>query len=435
MSTFWTDPALFDPERFAPELPRRRYRYSYFPFGGGPHQCLGQYLFQLEAQLIVSTVLSRFRFRLREPADLTPRMGASLRPEAARRGHPHPGRASGRIVMADPASGSGRSGRGRRAGPGLRARRARHTRPARTSPPPTLSCSTAAPFDPALLSSVATAIAFIAPWHTAAELRITNRAVLWVFAADWQVDYLARSVRRRPAGGEATASRWPTARAPTGGDTWPGCWPTCATNWPPCPRSPGCVRSGATSWRRMLAAVAREWDWKNLPTDPTTGRAAHLDRVPGQRGQLRLLLRQRHALDPTGDEKTLAQFDRPAGRRTRRAAGAAAGQRPRHATKRDAEWGDLNALSLVDDPAQVHDAARRADRPVPGATWPPSPSGPARRRRTTSTGRSASPAASTSCRTSGASAMSDCATRVPPTPRPAPPGRHRPPRSPTPPAS
>lgn len=81
MSTFWTDPALFDPERFAPELPRRRYRYSYFPFGGGPHQCLGQYLFLLEAQLIVSTVLSRYRFRLREPVDLTPRMGASLQPK------------------------------------------------------------------------------------------------------------------------------------------------------------------------------------------------------------------------------------------------------------------------------------------------------------------------------------------------------------------
>ena len=75
------DPALFDPERFAPELPRRRYRYSYFPFGGGPHQCLGQYLFLLEAQLIVSTVLSRYRFRLRGPVDLTPRMGASLQPK------------------------------------------------------------------------------------------------------------------------------------------------------------------------------------------------------------------------------------------------------------------------------------------------------------------------------------------------------------------
>lgn len=80
MPMFWDDPERFDPERFSPERPRRRYRYSYFPFGGGPHQCLGQYLFLLEAQLIVSTLLSRFRFRPTEPADLTPRMGASLSP-------------------------------------------------------------------------------------------------------------------------------------------------------------------------------------------------------------------------------------------------------------------------------------------------------------------------------------------------------------------
>lgn len=80
MATFWPDPTRFDPERFAPDQPRRRYRYAYFPFGGGPHQCLGQYLFLLEAQLIVGTVLSRFRFRLAGTADLTPRMGASLSP-------------------------------------------------------------------------------------------------------------------------------------------------------------------------------------------------------------------------------------------------------------------------------------------------------------------------------------------------------------------
>ncbi|WP_406601285.1 cytochrome P450 [Micromonospora yasonensis] len=80
MATFWDDPTRFDPERFAPDRPRRRYRYAYFPFGGGPHQCLGQYLFLLEAQLIVSTVLSRYRFRLGAPADLTPRLGASLSP-------------------------------------------------------------------------------------------------------------------------------------------------------------------------------------------------------------------------------------------------------------------------------------------------------------------------------------------------------------------
>jgi cytochrome P450 len=84
-AALWDDPETFDPQRFSPERPKRQYRYSYFPFGGGPHQCLGQYLFLLEAQLIVATILSRFRFQLQDPADLTPRLGASLRPRAKAR--------------------------------------------------------------------------------------------------------------------------------------------------------------------------------------------------------------------------------------------------------------------------------------------------------------------------------------------------------------
>jgi cytochrome P450 len=80
MEAFWDRPDSFEPQRFSPTAPRRQHRYSFFPFGGGPHQCLGQYLFLLEAPLIIATLLSRFRIQLRGNADLTPRMGASLRP-------------------------------------------------------------------------------------------------------------------------------------------------------------------------------------------------------------------------------------------------------------------------------------------------------------------------------------------------------------------
>jgi cytochrome P450 len=82
MEAYWDRPDTFDPERFSPTAPRRQYRYSFFPFGGGPHQCLGQHLFLLEAPLIMATLLSRYRIRLRGEADLTARMGASLRPRA-----------------------------------------------------------------------------------------------------------------------------------------------------------------------------------------------------------------------------------------------------------------------------------------------------------------------------------------------------------------
>ncbi|MFD1320375.1 cytochrome P450 [Micromonospora sonneratiae] len=79
MAAFWDRPEVFDPERFAPDQPKRAHRYSYYPFGGGPHQCIGAHLFSLEAQIIVATLLSRFRFRLRAPGIPVPKVAASLR--------------------------------------------------------------------------------------------------------------------------------------------------------------------------------------------------------------------------------------------------------------------------------------------------------------------------------------------------------------------
>ncbi|SCF34343.1 Cytochrome P450 [Micromonospora chaiyaphumensis] len=80
MRQFWDRPDEFDPERFRPERVRARHRYAHFPFGGGPHQCLGMYLFYLEAQLILATMLSRYRFRLRRPGVPGLRLAAALRP-------------------------------------------------------------------------------------------------------------------------------------------------------------------------------------------------------------------------------------------------------------------------------------------------------------------------------------------------------------------
>ncbi|WP_233512620.1 cytochrome P450 [Micromonospora deserti] len=80
MSMFWDRPEVFDPDRFAPERVRARHRYAHFPFGGGPHQCIGMHLFYLEATLIVATVLSRYRFRLRRRAVPGIKVAAALRP-------------------------------------------------------------------------------------------------------------------------------------------------------------------------------------------------------------------------------------------------------------------------------------------------------------------------------------------------------------------
>jgi cytochrome P450 len=80
MAQFWDRPDEFDPDRFTPERIRTRHRYAHYPFGGGPHQCLGMYLFYLEAQLILATMLSRYRFRLRRSGVPGLRLAAALRP-------------------------------------------------------------------------------------------------------------------------------------------------------------------------------------------------------------------------------------------------------------------------------------------------------------------------------------------------------------------
>ena len=141
----------------------------------------------------------------------------------------------------------------------------------RASPPPIPELFDAAPFDPALLSSVATAVAFIAPWHTAAELRITTRTVLWVFAADWQVDYLARSVddvRKVVTDCLAVAD----GAAPPPGRHLARLLADLRDELATVPAFARLRPIWRDELARMLAAVAREWDWKNLPTDPTTGR-------------------------------------------------------------------------------------------------------------------------------------------------------------------
>jgi len=79
MEQFWPQPGAFDPERFSPEQVQGRHRFAYFPFGGGAHVCLGNHLFTVEAQLVVATLLSRYRPELRS-GKVEPQAAASLRP-------------------------------------------------------------------------------------------------------------------------------------------------------------------------------------------------------------------------------------------------------------------------------------------------------------------------------------------------------------------
>lgn len=61
---FWDDPERFDPDRFTQDRAAARPRFAYFPFGGGPRQCIGNRLALLEAQLTLATIAQRYRLRM-----------------------------------------------------------------------------------------------------------------------------------------------------------------------------------------------------------------------------------------------------------------------------------------------------------------------------------------------------------------------------------
>lgn len=76
---WWDRPDLFDPARFGPDGPRRE-KYQYLPFGAGPRVCVGANFAMMQAGIILSTLLARFRFT---PAGAQPRpvMSMTVRPD------------------------------------------------------------------------------------------------------------------------------------------------------------------------------------------------------------------------------------------------------------------------------------------------------------------------------------------------------------------
>jgi cytochrome P450 len=61
---YFEQPEAFQPERFAPGYEERLPRYAYFPFGGGPRVCIGNQFAMMEANLVLATIIQRFRVSL-----------------------------------------------------------------------------------------------------------------------------------------------------------------------------------------------------------------------------------------------------------------------------------------------------------------------------------------------------------------------------------
>ena len=79
---FWDNPEGFEPERFTPERVAERPRYAYFPFGGGPRQCIGNEFALMETQLIIAMVVQRYRLQLVPGQHIEPDPIFTLRPSS-----------------------------------------------------------------------------------------------------------------------------------------------------------------------------------------------------------------------------------------------------------------------------------------------------------------------------------------------------------------
>ena len=61
---YFADPLRYDPQRWTPEAKALRPRYSYFPFGAGARQCIGESFAWMEAILVLATLAQRWRMTL-----------------------------------------------------------------------------------------------------------------------------------------------------------------------------------------------------------------------------------------------------------------------------------------------------------------------------------------------------------------------------------
>jgi len=77
---YFSDPTRFDPSRFGPGEAAKRPRFSYFPFGGGSRQCIGEHFALLEGVTVLALLLRCFRFELCPDQNIVPRPTITLRP-------------------------------------------------------------------------------------------------------------------------------------------------------------------------------------------------------------------------------------------------------------------------------------------------------------------------------------------------------------------
>jgi cytochrome P450 len=78
---YYVAPERFDPDRWTSEFKAALPRFAYFPFGGGPRQCIGESFAWMELVLLVATLAQQWRFELVPGHQVVPQAAVTLRPK------------------------------------------------------------------------------------------------------------------------------------------------------------------------------------------------------------------------------------------------------------------------------------------------------------------------------------------------------------------
>jgi cytochrome P450 len=78
---YFPDPLRFDPERFTPEAKARRTKFTYFPFGAGFRQCIGESFAWMEGVLLLATLGQKWKMKLVPGHKVEPEPLITLRPK------------------------------------------------------------------------------------------------------------------------------------------------------------------------------------------------------------------------------------------------------------------------------------------------------------------------------------------------------------------
>jgi cytochrome P450 len=78
---YYADADRFLPARWTPDFKAALPKFAYFPFGGGPRQCIGEPFARMELALLVATIAQRWRLRLVPDQSVVPKPLITLRPK------------------------------------------------------------------------------------------------------------------------------------------------------------------------------------------------------------------------------------------------------------------------------------------------------------------------------------------------------------------